>query len=925
MSSDIDSAILSQSTESFQTVTIQDKKIVLSAQDVFSIGEGTDFGADHTDEEYYIYAEGVLLADRIKLKNCLISAGNLITGGNETIIDVSGKNGTDVENPNMDPKKCPGDQGGDGFSGGGLNMYVENINVDSAVYRIAARGGDGGKGQEGTPDTAGGSGGNGGHGGSVQVLIVHPYLRIVLTLVSIYKDSNYSNKKSQLSACIENMSNLTSLSTIKDELQYALDHTNTPEDLNASIYDAAGEINIMAINWKRNFQIDIDGGNYGTYGAGNPSGKNGVQGNKGSSSIFQVRVGTDLLKEMFVPFMFVHPSQCAMTLEKVKLMYFSADPVKNPDGIKDIAVLLKRLQQRTAIFKNLTVSSDLSKYYQDNEQSIGATDSLNSLGQIYDAATNLLNNLTKGLDFFGYENQYVPLTSFAFYRELLKDLISNFSIIETSYDSYYKSLKDQKATIDAVKLARQQQESIVTQSASAIDQLRNNLLETGNIIDSYQYILSPQKTALLDKMEQLEDEIKDYFDFNFKSFLSSLTMIAFAPKSALMWVTQIAELGFEGTQEITDSQGDQVNKDYLVGKIESVEATIKGLIEAYSEKSDGTLEIDDPGASKLIANEDKILDLLDDFYNKFPDQISDLKVLFQDYVSTIISRNNKILTYNAIVQLLRKNHQQIDQAKQKIKSLNDEALKHMKPEWPDLAAFVSQMYYSTRSIIMETMDLAARAYGFWALDDNRNLIAAAYGEKSLPEINTAVFTQVQNTILNAYRSAVEKFGNGAGVFRGIVVNLNEYQVESLKSMNQVMISIPVVRASTSISPFAGMCNIRLFKVRVWVKGAKTSDNMLQVNIIHTGKEQITYTDDNVFTFKHDPKYTMFRYNLTNNKILEDGDLGWQDTESKKIYALVGPFTYWSIKLDKRWNKDLDLSGITDVTIEFHGTNYPFKC
>ncbi|HCC08359.1 MAG TPA: hypothetical protein DEP72_09415 [Clostridiales bacterium] len=939
MSNDSNITILSKESESFQYIAIQGHKLILSAEDTFNINEY--FGDSPTNDEFLIYAEGILLSKRLQLKSGLISANYFDTTNNKITIDVSGNKGADIEIPNMDAKKSPGDKGGNGEQGGSLNMYIENVNVyDNTIYELLARGGDGGSGQDGTVSTAGGNGGDGQNGGSVQAIIIHPYLRIISTLVSIYKSSIYSKKKTGLRTCIETISNFTALNEVRNALENALSNTKTVEDLNASIYDASTYISIQAKNWESNLLIDVAGGKSGTYGLGKTPGIKGLQGNKGTSLAITIDNTSSLLNKKYEPFMLIHPSQCAMVLEKAKLMYFSINPVEDSKGTQNIAVLLKRLLERTAIFNNLDSNSDLAKYYAKNEQSIGAINSVQSLQQIYSTATNLLNNLANGLDYFGYDSQHVPLTSFGFYRNLLNDLISNFSYIEDEYNSYYDKLKDQKATIDIIKSVKQQQETIIAQSNSSISQLKNNLIESANIIDSYQYTLAPKKQALEDKMKELKDSIEKYFDFNVQSFLSSLTTLAFAPKSKIMWITQIAEVGVKGTEDVTDDKGDEINKDYIVGKIKSVEASVKGLIEGYSEEKDGTLQADDPCANKLIASEEKINDLLDDFYNKFPTEITELKTLFQDYVKTITSRNTEILDYNAIVQLLRKNHQQINEAQKKITSLNSSALKNINPNWPEITAFVSQMYYSSRSIIMEIMDLAARAYGFWSLDDHRNLIAQAYGNRSLPEIDTASFTQVQTIILDSYRRTIEKFGNGAGIFpmnnndEGIVIKLDKDQIEYFKENKVIMFNIPVALPSKlktensfaeASNPFAGACNIRLNNVRVWIKGAKASNDMLQVNICHTGKEQIVDANGNVFSFSHDPKYTMFKYYLSNNKIFQDGGIGWQDSESKSTYALVGPFTYWKIKIYDTPDDLVDLSEVTEVKIEFHGTNYPFKC
>ncbi|WPC43926.1 hypothetical protein [Clostridium sp. JS66] len=930
MSNDINSTILSKVNETFREITIDKKKIILSVNDILNI---KDYVSDKdTNSEFMIFAEGIIIPGDIKMKEGLISVNNVVTSEDKRIIiDVSGSRGDDAEGINQDPQKTFGDKGSDGTIGGSLDLYIENEDAD-VMYTLLAKGGDGGNGQDGTESANGGNGGNGGDGGNVQVIIVHPYLKILSKLMRIYKNENYNKKKADLNICIEEMSQFTKLRDIKTNLKNSLGNTTTTEELNNVIRVEGNKLSILAKYWETNIVIDVTVGNGGIYGIGKKNGQSGYEGkNEGKSTILTIDTGSSLLQKKFKPFIFVHPSQCAMLLEKAKLIYFSVDPIKNLEGAHDLIILLKRLQERTAIFNNLDNKSELATYYKNNEWSIGAVNSVDTLQQIYNETTNLLNNLLNGLDYFGYDNNYVPLVSFKFYEGLLEDLITNFSMIEDEYNSYYKKLIDQKATMDTIKIAKNQQEDIIIQSNSDIKLLRQKLSDSAENISSYKFILEPKKQFVNNKMDEIKNAIQDHCDFNLESFMSALTMIAFAPQSKLMWVTQIAQLGVEEMQNVTDDKGDSVNRDFIINKLKFISTTFEGVIDEYSQLNDGSIK-PDGDVNILIASEDKLFDLLDDFYDKFPKKIDDLKAAVKDYVDTIITRNNEILNYNGMIQLLRKKHQQIKYATQKLNTLDDDSFSKLDPNIPHIATFVSQMYYSARNIIMETLDLTARAYGFWSLDDNRNLMANAYGNKTLPEITTATLKQAQIVILDAYKKTVERFGNGAGIFpkkekeKGIIFTLSKSQVEFLKKHNRIMVNISEVVSDTKKidNPFAGACNIRISKVRVWVKGAKTSDNMLQVNIIHSGTEKIVDSDDTKFCFKHDPRYTLFKYDVTNNQIEQDGDLGWQDTETKENYSLVGPFTHWVIEIDDNWNEGLDLSEVTEVNFEFYGTNYPFK-
>lgn len=58
-------------------------------------------------------------------------------------------------------------------------------------------------------------------------------------------------------------------------------------------------------------------------------------------------------------------------------------------------------------------------------------------------------------------------------------------------------------------------------------------------------------------------------------------------------------------------------------------------------------------------------------------------------------------------------------------------------------------------------------------------------------------------------------------------------------------------------------------------------------------------------------------------IKQDGTV--TDTKERMArYAPLSPFTWWRIELDPILNKGLDVSNLTAVEMEFHGSSYPFS-
>jgi hypothetical protein len=109
---------------------------------------------------------------------------------------------------------------------------------------------------------------------------------------------------------------------------------------------------------------------------------------------------------------------------------------------------------------------------------------------------------------------------------------------------------------------------------------------------------------------------------------------------------------------------------------------------------------------------------------------------------------------------------------------------------------------------------------------------------------------------------------------------------------------------------------------------KTSSGQVQVRITHTGREQIASVAGAIYTFTHEPVTKLFKYVIGGGGggVIEEANFGCVQTtadDQTAIYAALGPFTTWQIKVEEADNPGLDLSALTGVRLEFHGTNLAF--
>lgn len=955
--------LLSKEDEVLQVVTIGDNTTVISVLDDLDLTNDSVIGGSFGRKTLHLFAESALIGNKFQFKDGTFAVHALTTVGKATL-DVSGSPG--ATDPTLNQNKQPGTVGGNGDPGGDLNVYLEAADIGPPTFNVDASGGVGGDGQQGTSQCPGASGGDGGPGGKVVVLVGLPSLQ----WLSLLKQANALTTVGAKSQAVKelrekiptNIDSLRSVISLLQDIETVADRITKdvaaakPEDrdalrkqgiaveLDPAMEKAARAIAVISTEYPSvlKSQVDVSGGNYGTHGDGNPPGeKNGVCGVDGSFSSRIFAQPVDLLADTQRPtFIFVHPSQCERLLYKIKIAYWALDPVNHPTGVKDLMISLMRLKARTDPFVDLDPDSDLAKLYSENEAAIGALGSLTQLKNINIEVTDYIRQLKLGRDFFGYESQHVPQGSFSFYQDLLNQLVANFESIETAYKTYFAELTENKDLTEHITQARQGQKRIVANAHSQISSLKTLAAKTADVIDGFQSVLSPLKQTLEAKLKEFQDEINEHFDFNFDTVFQSLTSLAFAPESAMMVLTQAGQFLYNGITKVTDDRGMPVNKDYMVSQVKAVTSDIKSIQEGYQALDNGGLAPDDPRAGKLIVEERQFEKAFADFSSQFPTQLKAVRQAFQDYITQIIKRNSQIVRYNAIITLMFKNLNTIEAAEAAEQTITDKAIRSYKPDLPAMATFMSGVYYSARSQVLEILDLTARSYRFWALSDTNPMDDILKGTAP-PSINHALLVEAKNAILGAYQQAIENFGTGATNFHspngGITIEVPQDQVQSLISCNQMMFSLEPVDSATSKadSPFSDMADVRIDEIRIWVTGAKTSDNQLSVRIVHTGSETIVSAVSDRYVFKHEPVTKPFKYDLKKAETDREGSISEhakfgivqtnkENTGGDSAYAALGPFTTWNIQIRADYNLNLDLSGVTKVELEFWGTFYPFN-
>ncbi|KAK4221377.1 hypothetical protein QBC38DRAFT_492202 [Podospora fimiseda] len=810
-------------------------------------------------------------------------------------------------------------------------------------FNVSVRGGNGYDGSDAVSGR-GGDGGNGGTGGKV-VMLFNDVFRILFRSSGPVRDAQtqaekrvnliswLTTAKGELAAVPSGDYVAKALQTL-DGLVAALP-TTTDEALDAAFDDLTDALDGASAKLRSRMGVNISGGAYGVGGHGSTQGGNGQPGASGtvSSSLLTLKNIANSTE------LFLHPDQVAMTVAELENLYF----VGTQDAISKVITHVRALKDRLAFLDELKPQDTLFKSYAQNEQQLMVVPSGGDVPTSISSLKNSLNHvramerrLYSGFDFYGHVATWVPSGSFDFYKSQLQTALDDFIYIKDNYFSYQKIAKDQAKAKDRIQHARAAVEVGKRGCEADIKALRTQLKTTANSIAVLQEGVPSKRKALVERIKESADQIKNSFNVSLEAFVNAATMMAFAP-GLPMGAIQAASLLHSGLETVTDESGSTVQKDYVVNKITAMSAGIDGLKQAIEQTNPGgEINVDDPGAAKLMAKQADIEELLLKYRNLLDaNTLKTLRGMFDDYIKVVIDRNNLVIHYNACLVLWLTTNAKLADYEQTERSLGREFAEKVKYEIPQLAAAVERNYMDTISKVMELLYRTSKALSYVTLNiDQPTTFPKLRDQGFLQEGIAAALKQSKIDILADWTSAIEHSSTMRQPFGGIHNDaikyyLTEEQIQSLlfetsSSEYAIIFGISAVTRNTSAdeSPFAGYADIRLTRVRFYLEGANTDDNKLLVSITHSGSDDIVAPDSTIVKFTHQPLGFKFHYDLTEpqTKIITDGNV---KDEIGNEYALPGPFTSWRVAISKKYNKGLDLEGVQKAWFEFSGVSRSF--
>ncbi|KAK6333039.1 hypothetical protein TWF718_010863 [Orbilia javanica] len=710
----------------------------------------------------------------------------------------------------------------------------------------------------------------------------------------------------------------------------------------------------------------------------------GPMGNSGTAGSLQCfplaftnTANANIKSDVSSPAVFAHPDHCRMLFIKAQALYFAGDL----ESWKSAAVIFKRLVQRLAFVPaldaeykklesesntaNITASPLLTAYLNMEDRDKLTIQAITQLKDVYDSSQNCLARMSSGHDMFDHIPSWAPRLSVGFYQQQITDQMTVLKFIEDQTKTYSAGATAAQDTLDAAKAGLDKTQTIYDTAAAKVTLLtgpNGQLAQTGAKIALATPVLSAKRLEILKKLQKVKADIESHIDWNIESLIGSLATVAMMPSYSNA-AAQTLSYGYDMFTKVTNNQGQQVDKSYVISQLATCGGTIKSLAQAYTVNASGSIDVDKASALKITTTAKNISSILDEFKSAIPSSDSGaLSQALDDYMSVINTRNSAVMDYNALIVVLAGALRDEQTSKTRIQNLT-QIKASLNPELPAIAFWLQQIGDMLRLEVMRLLNYQNRALQFWALvqptsfGNHGPLRDLTDLETDIAGLQTSFETGTNNLYGSEYwaiwPSLDQKANGGGGEWYQVPasdliafqlsqeVNPTGYTVDI--ELTPDKLSSPSTSGSAAMKIFAGKSNVRLSQVRVWllnVQGKQTDAqgrNPITVHITQLGAESIWDQNGVKYDFTHEAVDMDFEYDFTNVKTVKDctQDVVMAEQAISNNYigggkpgndsvAAIGPFATWRIQVMMEANPGvkLDQTSAPDLAmyIEFWGAS-----
>ena len=546
------------------------------------------------------------------------------------------------------------------------------------------------------------------------------------------------------------------------------------------------------------------------------------------------------------------------------------------------------------------------------------------------------------LDYFGHTATFAPLGPMSFHESNFDTAVSTLSALQAAYGDALAQLSEHGSRSGQLIKAAAGFSAQAESASQAADTVQTDLAVLAARIVKDEAEVTDAKADVDVDAAALKDAVTAATGLSVADFFQAIGQFAFfgesPPQQAAMVISQLGTLANDATKCL-GADGQHYNTTLVLAQIASVTDLDAAWTEFRTNGMIGGIRLADPGAKLLIGKQSQLDSLCDKLWNF--DEAHALKTGFERYLAAMQQRNADILSYNEGVSAWQQYSVDAAHATAAAQVATDEAAGVQYPGLLTTAAQLGHMVDRAKDDCISELYLASRAYWFWSLKPGDEL-AKVLSDFSLGQplaLDAVMLNAAKSSIYEATATEIERrLSNPTSwlpdqdnhTARGIIVSLTETThpkvLDALRTTGIARVWLPPARhAGDDTNAFDGLANVRCARVRAWVVGAKTSNDLLRVDLTHGGHEIIIEPDDTPFVVTHARVRVPFQYDLTKTigteeAIVMDARLTPDPTmkaaePADPGTALIGPFAHWTIDLTE-YNHDLDRSAISEVQLEF---------
>ncbi|KAJ5520798.1 serine protein kinase [Penicillium fimorum] len=742
--------------------------------------------------------------------------------------------------------------------------------------------------------------------------------------------------------------------TVTPHIDSQLTHliTKLEEDLQRSLTDMQMTAYDLT---KNNYKGSAGFGGYGA-GKGGFKVKNSADGKEGSSSgLSRAKVLSfqGINRDLDVLQAYMFPEQCQMLLNKADDFFFSSNADEWKTAYALYNVLLDRLQVLNAFQGK---RSGLLDALEGLETKLNVTNNpVIQLKSVYEQAVSRRNRLLLGQDMFGHVDSWVPRLSFGFYAESIEErfrVLKSTEELTAAYEEAVQKGNDVRALVDEGirKMADVQKEAEA--KIGLLTSTNGPLVSGVNKIALLTREIKLKRELLMDKLRR----VRFTHDLDWTILLRGVSVLVSTVRDPASILDQV-QRGYDILKEATGESakninGDAMNRNYIIDQLEQCGDTLESLENAVKTKKNNEIDIDDPGALKVLSTAANIRKILREFKNSIePTDLRGVESALDSFTDVALNRNNTVLDYNASLQLLFEAINNREYSKSQGEALGQKRLT-INPKAPAILFWLRKTRDTMRLGLMQRLNYESRAIRFWGLQKHLDL--------SLPgPLNSVVqLQQSQLNLKNAFEDCLHGYANNIRVTwpwhendGGLRYELNKEELEVFKRRQLIPVSngddwvySTSIRLEPGAAPFgSGRADVRINQVRLWLLGVQVNPDSglrkrLLVKISHGGAETLQNTEGERFEVTHDAVNLQFEYNTAkvqgtddfrsefvfSKQELENNWSGGDSHPTASMIAAIGPFTEWRFAIRESQNTGLDMSSVTAAYVEFWGANRPFS-